>query len=81
MLKKGSIDFSPRKKQGLRRVVERLFLSKARPEKWGFVISDPRISGSITPFDDFWSNRREGNTVIFFAEPKTSQKIGACGRL
>ena len=40
MLKKRSTDFSPPKKQGMRRVVECLFLSKAGPKKLVFVISD-----------------------------------------
>ena len=39
MLKKGQL-ILVQKKQGLRRVVECLFLSKAGPKKWVFVISD-----------------------------------------
>jgi len=57
MLKKRSTDFSPKKKQGLRRVVECLFLSKAGPKKWVFVISDSnyekRNVGCVGNFSNF----------------------------
>ena len=38
--KNGQLILVQKKKQGLRRVVECLFLSKAEPKKWVFVISD-----------------------------------------